>query len=93
MSPGALDTFANELQDLREGRVQIEVLWNRYLDLGDFETILSFVQHYVADADIRAKDSTYRAMQEESFDRLLELLRAGRIREAKRVTFLRPFAR
>ena len=55
---GTYETFANELEALRAGRVRIEELWNRYhaqpeTQAHDFETILAFVEHYVADCDIR----------------------------------------
>ena len=85
--------FAEELEAVRAGRAPIAKLWSQYVSQADssqFEEILSFVEHYVADADIRAKDSQYREMQEREFDRLLAHLRAGRISEAKRVTFLGP---
>lgn len=86
-------TFANELEAVRAGRAQISGLWSKYVDQPDsshFEEILSFVNHYVSDDDIRAKDPQYREMQEREFDRLLAHLRAGRIAEARRVTFPSP---
>lgn len=92
MSP--CETFAIELEALRMGRASIEDLWSRYNDptnpeAKEFRTILAFVEHYVADDDIRAKDAGYSSMQENEFDRLLDLLRRGQLEEAQAITFLR----
>lgn len=35
------------------------------------------LQHFLADADIRAKDSGYRTMQEREMQKLIRLLNAG----------------
>ena len=47
------------------------------------------LQHFVADEDIRAKDSAYRAMQEHEMQRLIRLLKSGAdAQELSKITFL-----
>jgi hypothetical protein len=52
--------------------------------------LIAGVWHYLADADIRARDAEYREMQELEMQRLIRHLRAGRLAEAQRITFLGP---
>jgi hypothetical protein len=48
------------------------------------------LQHFVADADIRAKDQDYRQMQEGEMRKLIELLLSGAAPEQlRKVSFLR----
>ncbi len=85
--------FANELEALRRGEQTIEALWERYADRDpDFEEVLAYVAHWVADDDIRVDDEEYRRMQETEFDLLLSHLRSGRMTEAKKISFLAPSA-
>ena len=45
--------------------------------------------HFLADADIRAKDAEYREMQERELERLIRLLLEGEPpEELRRITFL-----
>ena len=47
------------------------------------------LQHFLADADIRAKDSDYRAMQEREMQKLIRLLLTGANGSAlAKITFL-----
>jgi hypothetical protein len=47
------------------------------------------LQHYLSDADIRAKDSAYREMQYGEMQKLLRLLKSGAGAEAlAKITFL-----
>ena len=47
------------------------------------------LQHFLADADIRAKDGGYRAMQEREMQKLIRLLRSGADGSAlAKITFL-----
>lgn len=47
------------------------------------------LQHFLADADIRAKDSTYRALQEGEMQKLIRLLKSGSDAQAlAKITFL-----
>lgn len=47
------------------------------------------LQHFLADADIRAKDSAYREMQYGEMQRLIRLLKSGaRSESLAKITFL-----
>lgn len=47
------------------------------------------LQHFLADADVRAKDSAYRTMQEEEMLKLIRLLKSGADATAlSRISFL-----
>jgi hypothetical protein len=46
------------------------------------------VDHFLDDGDIRDRDPVYREFQEEELRKLISSLRAGRLDEAKRITFL-----
>lgn len=47
------------------------------------------LQHFLADADIRAKYSDYRSMQEQEMKKLIRLLRSGADAKAlEKITFL-----
>jgi hypothetical protein len=49
------------------------------------------LEHYLADADIRAKDVKYRAMQDREMLKLIQLLRDDApMAELQRVNFLSP---
>ena len=53
------------------------------------DAIWDNLEHYLADADIRAKDGAYRDMQEGELRKLIQLLRQGAsINQLRRVTFL-----
>lgn len=52
--------------------------------------LIASVAHYLSDADIRARDAEYRQMQEREMRRLIDALRAGRLEEAARISFLGP---
>ena len=41
------------------------------------ETLWGNLEHYLADADIRAKDAAYRDMQDAELTKLIRLLREG----------------
>ncbi|HYL17394.1 MAG TPA: hypothetical protein VEV20_01840 [Burkholderiales bacterium] len=54
-----------------------------------FDVVWSNIEHYIADADIRQRDSAYRVMQESELKRLMRLLREGSTdEELQQVTFL-----
>jgi hypothetical protein len=52
------------------------------------EELFGNLHHYIADADIRAKDSGYRELQDTEMTKLISRLRSGDIAKANRVTFL-----
>jgi hypothetical protein len=55
---------------------------------GHLEAIWCNLQHYLADADIRERDSDYKAFQDAELGKLLAHLRAGRVDQASRINFL-----
>lgn len=55
---------------------------------GHLEAILCNLQHYLADADIRERDSDYKAFQDAELRKLVAHLRAGRVDQASRINFL-----
>jgi hypothetical protein len=88
----AYATFADDLEALLAGRMGEEMVRERYRTKEtpeDIEAIMGWVEHFLADADIREKDSAYRRMQEQEMVKLIRCLRTGRIDEAKTITFLR----
>ncbi len=46
------------------------------------------LHHYIADAEIRARDPGYRELQDSEMSKLIARLRAGEIAKANQVTFL-----
>lgn len=65
-----------------EGLGEIEAAFKA---LNDFENFW----HYLADADIRAKDSDYAAMQNEALNRFCGALENEDFQAARRISFLR----
>lgn len=56
---------------------------------GPASAVYHGLQHFLADADIRAKDSGYRTMQEREMLKLIRLLNAGADANAlAKITFL-----
>lgn len=54
----------------------------------ELEPVMANVEHYLADADIRARDERYRTMQEAALASLISALRSGDIAAARRISFL-----
>ena len=84
--------FADDLELLLSGRLLPEAFESRYRAHAKsqaFAELMDAVAHFLADADIRSRDTEYRAMQEDEMRRLISCLRAGRLDAARRVTFLR----
>jgi hypothetical protein len=81
--------LADHLQGVLEGAYSLRTL----LENGNPEEPLAScfhgLQHFMADADIRAKDQAYRSMQEGEMQKLIRLLLQGAERELLcKVTFL-----
>ena len=55
----------------------------------EFEQVLTHVEHFFSDADIRQRDAGYKQMQEASMARLVDALRSGDLAAASAITFLR----
>jgi hypothetical protein len=58
-------------------------------DFAELQAVWHGLQHYFADADIRAKDADHRRMQLQELERLIQKLEAGSSpRELGRIGFL-----
>lgn len=84
------ESLANMLEAVLAGSLSLESV---LADPTNFEglTAASFhgLQHFLADADIRAKDSAYRTMQEREMQRLIGLLKSSADAKAiAKITFL-----
>jgi hypothetical protein len=94
------DTFerlASDLEGLLEGSVTEDQFRSRRHmsanETGVIESLLANLDHYLADADIRSKDSAYREMRDGELKTLISALRSGRIGDALKVNFLGPSRR
>ena len=71
--------LADDLESLQTGALSPSEFQARLQNVD--ERVLNGVwhglQHYLADFDIRARDSGYRAMQDSEMEKLVRLLRAG----------------
>jgi hypothetical protein len=77
--PTRADLIA-DLQLLSRGELDADTFRARYLHEGglpEIESIWHGLEHFMADADIRAKDRRYREMQEGEFAKLIQLLQEG----------------
>ena len=84
--------LADQLEELLLGRTTSIEFQAKYrgIDLPPIiEHLMSSIDHFLIDSDIRAGDTRYRAMQEGEMRKLIACLRTGRLDEARRITFLR----
>ena len=87
-----MDNLASDLEALLEGALTVEDFRSRYQS-GPTSTVVDAIrgnlEHYLADADIRASDPEYRTMQNGELLNLIGLLREDApIVELRRVNFL-----
>jgi len=54
----------------------------------DLEPVLANIEHFLADADIRARDPRYKAMQEGAVSKVITALRSGDVNMARHISFL-----
>jgi hypothetical protein len=82
--------FANDLETLLQGQTTESYIRGKYSMSPDkdIEKIMSYVEHFLSDSDIREKDTRYRQMQETAMLKLIQALRSGDLNSAKRITFL-----
>jgi hypothetical protein len=82
--------LANDLERHLHGTVDSQFIREQYgnADNSDISALMSSIEHFLSDSDIRAKDINYRKMQEEEMTKLIKLLRSDRINDAKRTSFL-----
>ena len=84
------DSLALKLEAVLEGALPLESVLADSSNFEDaVENCFHGLQHFLADADIRVKDSSYRLMQENEMRRLIRLLRSGADGKAlAKITFL-----
>ncbi len=74
----AANLLAGDLDYVLDGTVSLEeVLDNPAYADGPLTSCFHGLQHFLADAGLRAKDSAYRQMQEAELRKLILLLRSG----------------
>jgi hypothetical protein len=87
-----MDNLAPDLEALLEGALTVEDFRSRYQSRPTstvVDAIRGNLEHYLADADIRARDPRYRTMQNGELLKLIGLLREDApIVELRRVNFL-----
>ena len=79
MSEAQVTGLANDLESLAAGTVAEATFRDKYA--AESPAVLRIIwpnlEHYLADADIRRRDPSYRAMQDAEMAKLVRLLRAG----------------
>ena len=89
--PATSEQLANDLQGVLDGSVTADEFRTRHPvagQTGPLEAVLCHVEHYLSDADIRRRDSAYRAIQDAEMEKLISLLRSGRLNNATEIHFL-----
>ena len=81
------------LSDLSAGRLECGEARTRIESSPSFqfpqsEFVLSFLEHYLDDEDIRKRDPSYGTMQNNELDKLVSRLRHSDFEGAAKVTFL-----
>ena len=84
--------FADDLEVLREGRMSEDDFRAKHRESESVSvttTVWPYLEHYLSDADIRARDEDYRTMQETELTKLISRLRAGAPdSELRQISFL-----
>jgi hypothetical protein len=80
MSEAQVTGLANDLESLAAGPVSEADFRDKYA-AAESPAVLRIIwpnlEHYLADADIRRRDPSYRAMQDAEMAKLVRLLRVG----------------
>ena len=87
-----VQAFADDLEALLDGRADLEEFKLRYggSEVSEvIQDVMGSVWHFLADLDLRVSDYAYREMQFLEMCRLINHLRAGRLSEARRISFLK----
>lgn len=72
------ESLAVQLQRVLDGEAKLQdVLDDRINQGNELQSCFHGLQHFLADDDIRAKDTEYRQMQEAEMRKLIRLLRSG----------------
>ena len=84
------ESLAEKLQGVLDGILPLEkILADQKNFEGSAEGCFHGLYHFLADGDIRARDSIYREMQETEMRRLIGLLKSGADSKAlAKITFL-----
>ncbi|MGW8272773.1 MAG: hypothetical protein ACWGN7_05225 [Thermodesulfovibrionales bacterium] len=83
--------LAADLNDYLEGRIGEEAILDRYFtEKMDprLKTIKENIGQYLDDYERRMEDDEYREMQRGEMEKLIHLLRLGKVEEAARINFL-----
>ncbi len=88
-----IETLCDFLAQLQNGAIEGDDARARLSNLfvlktPGLEELFGNLHHYIADADIRAKDLVYRELQDSEMTILISRLRSGDIAKANQVTFL-----
>jgi hypothetical protein len=88
-----IETLCDFLAQLQNGEIDGDDARARLSNLfvlktPGLEELFGNLHHYIADADIRAKDPVYRELQDSEMTILISRLRSGDIAKANQVTFL-----
>ena len=85
-----IQELANDLERHLHGTVDADFVRQQYRnsDNPGITALMSSIEHFLSDSDIRGKDINYREMQEQEMMKLIKLLRSGRIDDARGITFL-----
>ncbi len=74
----AAKQLADDLEEVLTGRVAVRDIVVRRAEYSAVpEGVFANLEHYDADADIRARDASYRKMQDCEMEKLIQLLRCG----------------
>lgn len=88
------ESLAADLEALLFGTLNEEEFRQRYTPQAAspaLDAIWGNLEHYLSDGDIRARDSSYRDMQDGELRKLIQLLRHGApMAQIRRINFLRP---
>ena len=81
------------LQQVRESRIECSEARRDIVGTPDFDfphaaEVVSFLNHYWDDEDIRQRDEDYRTMQDAELDKLILRLKQSEYERASKVTFL-----
>ena len=81
------------LKDVRDGRVECNdarrnIFSEPVIDFPNAGEVLSFLNHYLDDGDIRRRDEGYRTMQDDELDKLIGRLEHSDYEAASKITFL-----
>jgi hypothetical protein len=83
--------LADALELLLQGRLtpgEFRTRHPSHRTSNELEPVIANIEHYLADADIRASDERYRTMQDATLASLISALRSGDIAAARRISFL-----